>query len=107
MLERIPHLVLFLQTYWNQMGPEVHGTIEGAFRQFVADLSRSRDGGASVRRELFGELMLILDSEAYQQWLDASRTDIPTLNALGGCFILPNKVRPLLAILDERLDPDA
>ena len=89
------------------MGDEVYGTIDRAFRQYLADASRTEDAGTSLRRSLYGELMLILDSAAYENWLHVSRTNIETINAIGGRFIFPDDVRLLTAILDERSDADA
>ena len=107
MLERVPHLKFFSNAYWNQMGDEVYGNIEAAFRQFLADADRLPDGGRSMRRELYGELMLILDSDDYDRWVKLNRTNVETIRTIGGRFMMPGEVRPLLAILDENFDPDA
>jgi hypothetical protein len=89
------------------MADEVYGNIETAFRQFLTDAARLPNEGNSIRRELYGELMLILDSDAYNRWLKHNRTNIGTIKAVGGRFILPEQVRPLMAILDESFAPDA
>lgn len=107
MLDRIPWLHQFSRLYWHQMGDEVYGTIDRAFRQYLADASRLPDAGTSFRRGLYGELMLLLHSSDYEQWLNSNRTDIETINAVGGRFIFPDEVRPLMAILDEQFDADA
>lgn len=107
MLERVPNLKFFSNAYWNQLGDEVYGNIAAAFRQFLADAARLPDKGNSIRRELYGELMLILDSDAYNRWLEHNRTNIETIKAVGGRFIFPEEVRPLMAILDESFAPDA
>jgi hypothetical protein len=107
MLEQVPNLKFFSNAYWSQMGDEVYGNIAAAFRQFLADAAHLPDEGNSIRRELYGELMLILDSDAYNRWLKHSRTNIETIRAVGGRFIFPDQVRPLMAILDERFAPDA
>jgi hypothetical protein len=107
MLDRIPCLQQFSRLYWNQTGDEVYGTIDRAFRQYLADASRLPDAGANLRRGLFGELMLILDSADYDEWLTHNRTNIEAINAVGGRFIFSDEVRPLMAILDEQFDADA
>jgi hypothetical protein len=106
MLERIPHLKFFSNCYWNQLGDEVYGSIERAFRHYLDDASRLPDQGKIMRRDLYGELMLILESERYRDWLRTALTDSDTIRAVGGRFIMPEQVRPLLAILDEKFDAD-
>ena len=106
MLERIPNLKFFSNAYWNQMGDEVYGNIEGAFRQFVADAGRLPDGGTGLRRELYGELMLIHGDDAYDRWVKMNRTNVETIRAVGGRFILPEQVQSLMAVLDQSFDPD-
>ena len=108
MLERIPLLTFFSNGYWNQLGAEVYGSIETAFRQYLADAARLPDGGKSFRRELYGELMLIHASDAYDSWVKTSRCNSETIRAVGGRFIMPEKVQSLMAVLDESFDhPDA
>ena len=107
MLERIPNLTFFSNAYWNQMGDEVYGTIEGAFRQFLDDSSRLPDDGKSLRRELFGELMLIHRDDAYDRWVTTNRTDVETIRSVGGRLIMPEQVQSLMAILDQSFEPDA
>jgi len=101
MLERLPRLRYFSYGYWNQTSDLIYGNIDGAFRQFVADLVRMPDRGVDVRLEVYGELMLILDNAAYVRWLNLCRTDPDTIDAVGGRFIFPDEIRPLIAILDE------
>ena len=107
MLDRIPLLQQFSRLYWHQMGSEVYGTIELAFRQFLDDAARTPDGGKSLRRGLYGELMLILDCDDYDRWLDLNRNNVEIIKAVGGRFIMPDQVRPLLTILDESFEADA
>jgi hypothetical protein len=107
MLERMPHLTFFSRGYWNQLGDEVYGSIGVAFRQFLADGARLPDRGRSVRRELYGELMHILDNGDYDRWVTLNRTNVESIKAVGGRFILPEHVKPLMAILDETFDSDA
>jgi hypothetical protein len=107
MLDRIPLLQQFSRLYWNQMGPDVHGTIERAFRQFLDDAARTPDGGESLRRALYAELMIILDSSDYDRWVKVNRTNVETIEVVGGRFILPEQVRPLMTILDESFEADA
>jgi hypothetical protein len=107
MLERIPHLQFFSNCYWNQLGGEVYGSIDDAFRQYVSDAARLPDQGRSTRRELYGELMLILESDRYRDWLSSAQTNSETIRAVGGRFIMPQEIRSLLAILDKQDEPDA
>jgi hypothetical protein len=107
MLDRIPLLQQFSRLYWHQMGSEVYGTIDLAFRQFLGDAARTPDGGKSLRRGLYGELMLILDSDDYDRWVELNFTNVQTIKAVGGRFIMPDQVRLLLNILDENFEPDA
>ena len=107
MLDRIPYLHQFSQLYWHQMGDEIYGTIDRAFRHYLADASRLPDAGKSLRRGLYSELMLILDSTAYEDWVKLSRSNVEAVRAVGGRFIFPEDVRPLMAILDETFTPDA
>ena len=107
MLEQLPNLKFFSRAYWNQMGAEAYGNIEAAFRHLLADAACLPDKGASIRRELYGELMVILDSDAYGSWVKLNRTNVATIKAIGGRFIMPEQVKPLMAILDESFDPDA
>jgi hypothetical protein len=106
MLDRIPNLKFFSNAYWNQMGTNVFGRVEGAFRQFLADAARLPDGGTDFRRQLYAELMLILDSEEYENWLKLNRSNSEVIRAVGGRFLVPEDVRPLMAILDETFSPD-
>jgi len=101
MLERIPHLSQFMRLYWGQMGPECYGEIGTAFRQFLSDASRLPDGGASIRRGLVGELMLICDNPKYAEWVQLGLYDGEIGRAVGGRFIGPEEGKPLLQILDE------
>lgn len=107
MLDRIPHLRQFSRLYWNQMGDEVYGNIEGAFRQFLNDAASFPDEGKSVRRALYRELMLILANDDYDRWIKLNRTNVETIRTIGGRFIIPDQVQPLMAILDESFVPDA
>ena len=107
MLDRIPHLQQFSRLYWDQMGDEVYGTIQNAFRQLLADAARLPDAGRSLRRTLYGELMLILDNPEYAEWVQLGLCDVETGNAVGGRFISPEQVGSLIAILDEGFAPDA
>ena len=107
MLDRIPKLKFFSGAYWNQMGTDIYGNIEGAFRQFLADAARLPDGGTEFRRQLYAELMLTLDSEEYESWLKLNCSNVGAIRAIGGRFLFPEDLRPLLAILDETFTPDA
>ena len=107
MLNRIPCLHQFSRLYWHQMGDVVHGTIDRAFRQYLSDASKLPDAGSGLRRDLYGELMLILDSADYEEWLAVNRTNIEIIKSVGGRFIFPDEVRPLMAILDEQFDADS
>lgn len=107
MLERVPNLKFFSNAYWNQMGADIYGNIGTAFRQFLDDAARLPDGGAATRRKLYGELLLILDSDDYDRWVKLNRTNVETIKAVGGRFIMPKDVKPLIAILDENFDLDA
>ena len=90
------------------MGNEIFGSIEGAFRQFLADGAGLPDGGKSLRRELLGELMLLQGGDAYVRWLKTNRNNVETIRAVGGRFIMPEQVPSLMAVLDESFDhPDA
>jgi hypothetical protein len=106
MLEQIPRLRYFSNAYWNQTGDLIYGNLEFAFRQFIADLLRMPDKGVDIRRELYGELMLLLDNVAYDRWVNVHRTDPDTIEAVGGRFIFPDEIRPLIAILDEDFTAD-
>ena len=106
MLEQIPRLRYFSNAHWNQSGDLIYGNLEAAFRQFVTDLIRMPDKGVEIRRELYGELMLVLDNDAYDRWVNVYRTDPDTIEAVGGRFIFPDEIRPLIAILDEDFTVD-
>jgi hypothetical protein len=106
MLNHIPNLKFFSNAYWNQMGNDVYGNIDAAFRQFVADAARLPDGGRDVRRALLGEIMLITDNDAYGRWVNGNRTNPETIKTVGGRFIMPDQVKLLMAILDEKTGAD-
>ena len=106
MLERIPNLKFFSNAYWNQMGSEVYGDIGAAFRQFLVDAASQPDGGKGTRRQLYGELMLILNNNAYDHWVQANRTNADAIKAVDGRFIMPDQVQLLMDILDEKIAPD-
>ena len=106
MLEQLPRLKYFSNAYWSQSGDLIYGNLGAAFRQFVTDLIRMPDKGVEIRRELYGELMLVLDNDAYDRWVNVYRTDPDTIEAVGGRFIFPDEIRPLIAILDEDFTAD-
>ena len=107
MLDRLPTLQQFSRLYWNQMGQEAYGTIGSAFREFLNDAAHLPDQGVSVRRALYGELILIHDNRAYGEWVQFGLYDRDTGKAVGGRFILKEEVAPLMAILDEKLQHDS
>lgn len=107
MLDRLPTLQRFSRLYWNQTGDEVYGTIACALREFLNDAARLPDQGRSIRRALYGELMLIHENPAYGEWVQCGLSDPDTGKAVGGRFIGPEEVAPLMAILDEQLQHDS
>lgn len=107
MLDRLPILQQFSRLYWNQMGNEVYGTIGSAFREFLDDAARLPDQGISIRRALYGELMLIHDNGAYGEWVEFGLCDRDTVKAMGGRFIRAEEVAPLMAILDQKPQHDS
>jgi hypothetical protein len=107
MLDRLPTLQQFSRLYWHQMGDEVYGTIERAFREFLGDAARLPDQGRSIRRALYGELMLIRDNPAYGDWVQFGLYDRETGRSVGGRFIMPEQVAPLMGILDEKAQHDS
>lgn len=48
---KLSYLRYFLDTYWNQMGDEVHGTVEGAAIAFTAESKDYRFGLISDLKE--------------------------------------------------------
>ena len=67
-----PTFKLFMGGYWNQMGDEVHGTLDSALEQFVSDASRTDDP-----TEYLGNLVLEMRevrSRGYALKLDGVET---------------------------------
>ncbi len=89
------------------MGDEVYGNIGSAFREFLNDAARLPDHGKSIRRALYGELMLIHDNRANGEWVQFGLYDRDTGKAVGGRFIRVEEVAPLMAILDENPQHDS
>lgn len=94
-LDDVPTLVRFLRLYWNQMGPDIYGSVENAMRQMLDD------GGEEIQRLLRKDLMLIGQGDSYRKWLAHARTDIKTIQKMGGASILPEDVPLLLTTLEK------
>jgi hypothetical protein len=89
------------------MGPECYGTIENAFRGFLADAAKLPDNGESIRRAVYGELLLICDSPQYIAWVESGFRDPEIIRLVGGRFVQPYEIGPLLRILDSDLKFDS
>lgn len=97
-IDDIPTLAQFLRLYWNQMGPDVYGSLDNAMRQML------EDGGEQTQRSLRKELMLIGQGDSYRKWLSQARSDPKAIRQLGGASILPEDVPQLLTVLEEWSD---
>jgi hypothetical protein len=84
-----------MRLYWNQMGPDIYGSIENALRQML------EDGGEEIQRLLRKELMLIGQGDGYREWLSKARSDVKSIRQMGGASILPEDVPVLLAVIEE------
>jgi len=101
MIKKIPCLVSFTKAYWNQLGPDVYGSIEAAFGQMLSDARRSKDAGGALRLNLRRELMSIYQSSEYEMWLKSARRDPDAIDRVGGAFIFPEDVPVLLQKLES------
>ena len=102
MIERIPSIIFFTKGYWNQMGPDVYGSIDRALTQMLSDTKKMPNEGIDLVSNLKRELTEINRNGWYSDWLRNARFDVDVINSVGGAFVMPDEVPLLLRIIEEQ-----
>jgi hypothetical protein len=105
MIKRYPALFYFNRLYWHQNGPELYGSADEAFRQYLLDASKLPDGGASLKREIYKELMIIGATDEYKNWALANQLNEDVIRQVRGNILLPETIERLRKILESTWRP--